>query len=150
MDTSYGLKDHISRRLGALSLFEPRLRSRPPRCFRSVLRCPGGFVISPACGWDIDFTSRPSHKKPIICITLEAHILRVDKLDACVSIGVGTGPLIAVRPWTSCRLGIDRDRRAFRKLWQSIVSHSIEFKRQIAQEFIAGETLHGLAKRHDG
>jgi transposase-like protein len=28
-------------------------------------------------------------------------------------------------------------------------SHSIAFKRQIAQEFIAGETLHGLAKRHD-
>ena len=28
-------------------------------------------------------------------------------------------------------------------------NHSIEFKRQIAQEFIAGETLHGLAKRHD-
>src|SRR6476619_4140341 len=28
-------------------------------------------------------------------------------------------------------------------------THSIEFKRQIAQEFIAGETLHGLAKRHD-
>jgi transposase len=28
-------------------------------------------------------------------------------------------------------------------------SHSIEFKRQIAQEFIAGESLHGLAKRHD-
>jgi transposase len=28
-------------------------------------------------------------------------------------------------------------------------AHSIEFKRQIAQEFIAGETLHGLAKRHD-
>jgi transposase len=28
-------------------------------------------------------------------------------------------------------------------------SHSIEFKRQIAQEFIAGEKLHGLAKRHD-
>ena len=27
--------------------------------------------------------------------------------------------------------------------------HSIEFKRQIAQEFLAGETLHGLAKRHD-
>jgi hypothetical protein len=24
-------------------------------------------------------------------------------------------------------------------------SHSIEFKRQIAQEFLAGETLHGLA-----
>jgi transposase len=28
-------------------------------------------------------------------------------------------------------------------------SHSIGFKRQIAQEFISGETLHGLAKRHD-
>jgi len=28
-------------------------------------------------------------------------------------------------------------------------SHSIEFKRQVAQEFMAGETLHGLAKRHD-
>jgi transposase len=27
-------------------------------------------------------------------------------------------------------------------------SHSIEFKRQVAQEFIAGETLHGLAGRH--
>jgi transposase-like protein len=26
--------------------------------------------------------------------------------------------------------------------------HSIEFKRQVAQEFLAGETLHGLAKRH--
>lgn len=28
-------------------------------------------------------------------------------------------------------------------------SDSIEFKRQVAQEFLAGETLHGLAKRHD-
>ncbi|MBV9199453.1 MAG: transposase [Alphaproteobacteria bacterium] len=28
-------------------------------------------------------------------------------------------------------------------------SHSIEFKRQVAQKFVAGETLHGLAKRHD-
>ena len=28
-------------------------------------------------------------------------------------------------------------------------SHSVEFKRQVAQEFAAGETLHGLAKRHD-
>ena len=28
-------------------------------------------------------------------------------------------------------------------------SHSIEFKRQVAQEFIAGETLHGLARRDD-
>ena len=27
--------------------------------------------------------------------------------------------------------------------------YSIDFKRQVAQEFIAGETLHGLAKRHD-
>lgn len=28
-------------------------------------------------------------------------------------------------------------------------SHGIEFKRQVAQEYIGGETLHGLAKRHD-
>ena len=28
-------------------------------------------------------------------------------------------------------------------------SHSVEFNRQVAQEFLAGETLHGLAKRHD-
>jgi transposase-like protein len=27
--------------------------------------------------------------------------------------------------------------------------HSLEFKRQVAQEFLAGETLHGLAKRYD-
>lgn len=28
-------------------------------------------------------------------------------------------------------------------------TYSIEFKRQVAQEYLAGETLHGLAKRHD-
>ena len=28
-------------------------------------------------------------------------------------------------------------------------THSIEFKRKAAQEFVAGETLLGLAKRHD-
>ena len=28
-------------------------------------------------------------------------------------------------------------------------SHSAAFKRQIAEEFIAGETLHALSKRHD-
>jgi transposase len=28
-------------------------------------------------------------------------------------------------------------------------THSAEFKRQVAQEYIAGETLHALAKRHD-
>ena len=28
-------------------------------------------------------------------------------------------------------------------------SHSIAFKRQGAQEFIAGESLHALSKRHD-
>jgi transposase len=28
-------------------------------------------------------------------------------------------------------------------------SYSVEFKRQVAQEYIAGETLHRLAKRHD-
>ncbi|TXM77683.1 transposase, partial [Methylobacterium sp. WL122] len=28
-------------------------------------------------------------------------------------------------------------------------SHSVAFKRQVAQEYLSGETLHGLAKRHD-
>ncbi|WP_024585160.1 transposase [Bradyrhizobium sp. OHSU_III] len=28
-------------------------------------------------------------------------------------------------------------------------SHSIEFKRQVAQEYFGGETLKGLARRHD-
>jgi transposase len=28
-------------------------------------------------------------------------------------------------------------------------TYAIEFKRQVAQEYLAGETLHGLAKRHD-
>ena len=27
-------------------------------------------------------------------------------------------------------------------------TYAVEFKRQIAQEYLAGETLHGLAKRH--
>ena len=28
-------------------------------------------------------------------------------------------------------------------------SHSIEFKRQVVQDYLAGETLHSLARRHD-
>ena len=28
-------------------------------------------------------------------------------------------------------------------------THSIEFKRQVVQEYLAGETLHGLGRRHD-
>ena len=28
-------------------------------------------------------------------------------------------------------------------------THRIEFKRQVAQEVLAGETLHGLSKRRD-
>ncbi len=28
-------------------------------------------------------------------------------------------------------------------------THSIEFKRQVAHNYVAGETLHSLAKRHD-
>lgn len=28
-------------------------------------------------------------------------------------------------------------------------THSLEFKRQVAQEFLAGETLHGLSKHYD-
>jgi transposase len=33
--------------------------------------------------------------------------------------------------------------------WAEHRSYSIEFKRQVAQEFLTGETLYGLAKRHD-
>jgi transposase len=28
-------------------------------------------------------------------------------------------------------------------------THSIDFKRQVVQDYLAGETLHGVAKRHD-
>ncbi|MEH2482276.1 transposase [Nitrobacteraceae bacterium AZCC 2146] len=28
-------------------------------------------------------------------------------------------------------------------------THSVEFKRQLSQEYLGGETLHGLAKRHN-
>ena len=28
-------------------------------------------------------------------------------------------------------------------------THGIAFKRQVVQEYLAGETLHGLARRHD-
>jgi transposase-like protein len=28
-------------------------------------------------------------------------------------------------------------------------THSIAFKRQVVQEYLSGETMHGLAKRHD-
>ena len=28
-------------------------------------------------------------------------------------------------------------------------SHSLEFKRQVVEEHLGGETLHGLSKRHD-
>ena len=27
--------------------------------------------------------------------------------------------------------------------------HSVAFKRQVSEEFLAGETLHGLSQRHD-
>lgn len=39
-------------------------------------------------------------------------------------------------------MGHDRTMARYR-------THSIEFKRQVAQEYLSGETLHGLAKRHD-
>ena len=28
-------------------------------------------------------------------------------------------------------------------------SHSVAFERQVVEEYLAGETLHGLGKRHD-
>jgi transposase-like protein len=62
----------------------------------------------------------------------------------CIAFGVG--PLGR----TGRRYRIDR-RAVLSKEgspWPS-TAHSIEFKRQVAQEFLAGETLHGLSKRHD-
>jgi transposase-like protein len=44
--------------------------------------------------------------------------------------------------------GIQTDRSAMEAMARHR-SHSVEFKRQVAQEYLAGETLHGLAKRHD-
>ena len=42
----------------------------------------------------------------------------------------------------------DRTDRPF-KITGMRRSHSAAFKRQVAEEFIAGETLHALSKRHD-
>ena len=33
--------------------------------------------------------------------------------------------------------------------WARHRTYSIEFKRQVAQEFLSGESLNGLARRHD-
>jgi transposase len=45
-------------------------------------------------------------------------------------------------------VGIDRDCRALKAMAKHR-SRSIQFKRQVAQPFIAGETLHAPASRHD-
>jgi len=45
-------------------------------------------------------------------------------------------------------VGIDRDCRALKAMAEHR-SNSIRFKRQVAQAFIAGETLHALANRYD-
>jgi len=49
----------------------------------------------------------------------------------------------------SC-LSIDRVARLSKhgSLWLS-TAPTAEFKRQVAQEYLGGETLHGLSKRHD-
>ena len=57
-----------------------------------------------------------------------------------------SAPLTVEGHW----LGIDRLPGFQRmKAMAKHRSHSIEFKRQVAQEFIAGETLHALSSRHD-
>src|SRR5262249_11044593 len=60
------------------------------------------------------------------------HLRRVDGLDRLQG---GNLPGLAGLP----RMGAMAKHRTYR----------IEFKRQVAQEYIAGETLHALAKRHD-
>jgi transposase len=50
---------------------------------------------------------------------------------------------VAVSDLTGCS-GLSKDESHGQQR-----SHSVEFKRQVVQEYIAGETLYGLAKRHD-
>src|SRR6266436_3304624 len=67
--------------------------------------------------------------------------------EAAVVIHVQMGedhPLHIARLDAQGELGFQRMKAMARQR-----SHSIEFKRQVAQEFIAGETLYGLSKRHD-
>jgi transposase-like protein len=47
--------------------------------------------------------------------------------------------------------GIDQVGRAFgrKKTLAEHHSHSAEFKRQVAQAYLSGKALHGLAKQHD-
>lgn len=69
-----------------------------------------------------------------------------------VLIGLGTGPC----QWSG-PLGVAGLRWEFdlgracegSKPMPKCRAHSIEFKRQVAQEYLAGETRHGLATRHD-
>lgn len=60
-------------------------------------------------------------------------------------------PLVGVRPlgWTERDDELTGHGFSERRPMARHRSHSVEFKRQIAQEFLSGETLHDLAKRHD-
>jgi hypothetical protein len=59
----------------------------------------------------------------------------------------GSGPVGADRSDLAIdpQAGLSKDESP----WPSTDPTAIEFKRQVAQEFLAGETLHGLANRHD-
>src|SRR5262245_11156935 len=62
--------------------------------------------------------------------------------SAAVECAPGAGQ-VGVSDLTGCA-GLQRMKAMARQR-----SHSIEFKRQVAQEFIAGESLYALSKRHD-
>lgn len=77
---------------------------------------------------------------------------RPDAIPApCVSAGKVDPPVEWASKVDKLGFAIDRPAGLFErsKPMAKHRSHRVEFKRQVAQEFLSGETLHGLAKRHD-
>jgi len=98
---------------------------------------------------DDDHTTRARHVSAIPASSDEASATaktrrsKGSKLDANMECAPGAGQ-VEVSDLTGV-LGF----RKMKAMARQQRSHSIEFKRQVVQEYIAGETLYGLAKRHD-
>jgi len=98
---------------------------------------------------DDDHTTRARHVSAIPASSDEASATaktrrsKGSKLDADMECAPGAGQ-VEVSDLTGV-LGF----RKMKAMARQQRSHSIEFKRQVVQEYIAGETLYGLAKRHD-
>ncbi len=79
-----------------------------------------------------------------------------EKAPSAIVPGIRRLGMLPARNW-SAPLGVDRlaggidPLLGFRRMEAMTKhrSHSAAFKRQVAEEFIAGETLHALSKRHD-